>query len=670
MTNSFYNHTDGAPATQARGISQYFRNQLDAIAAGFDGVAASSSVQSQWVVYAPTATFISATSFSVAGNQTAIFQVDRRVKTVNTAGTVYGRISASVFGAVTTVTVVNDSGALDIGLSAVSYGLLTPTNPAVPATYTKVADLAASSGSSLSGHIAAGTGAVATTVQEKNRRYYDAFETFSAAQRVNVAARTGSLNIVTAVNAALLAAFTSGQKAIRFPAGRYYCGQYSASTTMFDLATYGDKFTLIADGEVEFVCETTTNDTVPIFFRATSNNKLTFKGTFSFIDLGGDPAAVGGHRGAAGIILRGAASTWRDIEFDTIKGENLTYPVACYEGTGRVQDINIDRIVSKNCYYGFNCQSQGDRVNIGLIEAELAFRPYFVYGVHTHKVRISNRNNRGTSGAVNIGRLVPGQITRDLDIEYSVRECPTGTTHVLINHIDCDATGGTIQNIKLKLDLDGDSVSTPYNPVRFVNYTGSGGSETTAASFNIVKDISIEGVASSGANPITVFASYLEAGQISIKASRFFDFDATVPEAFRFATSGSAADIRTYTPTWTGTITNPAIVDGTLTGEYSVDSAGICHYTFYLAIGASTTFGSGTWIFGLPFKARRLYNPELHVGQIRDAGTQFICATALLALNAATFTVIAQGGTANISPTAPMTWAVGDALIVSGSFAI
>jgi hypothetical protein len=79
-----------------------------------------------------TPTFISATSFSLVGNQTAIFTVGRRVKTTNTGGTVYSTIVSSVFGAVTTVTVVNDSGVIDSGISAVEYGLLASINPSIP----------------------------------------------------------------------------------------------------------------------------------------------------------------------------------------------------------------------------------------------------------------------------------------------------------------------------------------------------------------------------------------------------------------------------------------------------------------------------------------------------------------------------------------------------------
>lgn len=87
----------------------------------------------QWVASGVTPTYVSATSFTLVGDQTQAFHIGRRLKTTNTAGTIYSRISNSVFGALTTVTVVNDSGTLDSGLSAVSYGLLTATNPSFPA---------------------------------------------------------------------------------------------------------------------------------------------------------------------------------------------------------------------------------------------------------------------------------------------------------------------------------------------------------------------------------------------------------------------------------------------------------------------------------------------------------------------------------------------------------
>jgi hypothetical protein len=87
----------------------------------------------QWVVYANAPTYLTASSFSVAGDQTPTFQPGRRLKTVNTAGIVYSSILTATYAAgVTTITVANDSGSLDSGLSAVSYGVISVANTALP----------------------------------------------------------------------------------------------------------------------------------------------------------------------------------------------------------------------------------------------------------------------------------------------------------------------------------------------------------------------------------------------------------------------------------------------------------------------------------------------------------------------------------------------------------
>jgi hypothetical protein len=86
----------------------------------------------EWQPLGQTPTFISTTSFSVPGNLTATLPIGRRLQTTNTAGTIYSTITASVFTSLTTITVVNDSGVLDSGLSAVNYGILSSTNPSLP----------------------------------------------------------------------------------------------------------------------------------------------------------------------------------------------------------------------------------------------------------------------------------------------------------------------------------------------------------------------------------------------------------------------------------------------------------------------------------------------------------------------------------------------------------
>jgi hypothetical protein len=95
------------------------------------GINDTTSAPTEWIA-GPVPTFISATSFTLVGDQTQTFQVGRRLRTTNSGGTVYSTILTSAFAAVTTVTVVNDSGVLDAGLSAVSYGLESATNPSVP----------------------------------------------------------------------------------------------------------------------------------------------------------------------------------------------------------------------------------------------------------------------------------------------------------------------------------------------------------------------------------------------------------------------------------------------------------------------------------------------------------------------------------------------------------
>jgi hypothetical protein len=88
---------------------------------------------SEWLLYVGRPTYVGTTSFSVTGDQTGTFQVGRRVKTTNTAGSCYSTILTSAFSAgVTTVTLRNDSGSLDSGLSAVSYGLIAAQNSSLP----------------------------------------------------------------------------------------------------------------------------------------------------------------------------------------------------------------------------------------------------------------------------------------------------------------------------------------------------------------------------------------------------------------------------------------------------------------------------------------------------------------------------------------------------------
>lgn len=147
QANPIILNTKGLPASPiwlAPGVAVklVFKTSTDVTIRTVDNVLgvndpANVTAQDEWVTYSGTPTYISATGFSVAGDQTGTFQVLRKLKTSNSGGTIYSAISAASYNSgtgLTTVTVVNVAGTLDAGLSAVSYGLLSVTNPSIPET--------------------------------------------------------------------------------------------------------------------------------------------------------------------------------------------------------------------------------------------------------------------------------------------------------------------------------------------------------------------------------------------------------------------------------------------------------------------------------------------------------------------------------------------------------
>jgi len=83
----------------------------------------------EWRDFGDTCTYASGTSFTVSGDLTARYVVNRRIRAVGSAtGTIYGTISSSSYSnPTTTVTVTWDSGSLSSETLAISLGV-TPTN--------------------------------------------------------------------------------------------------------------------------------------------------------------------------------------------------------------------------------------------------------------------------------------------------------------------------------------------------------------------------------------------------------------------------------------------------------------------------------------------------------------------------------------------------------------
>ena len=88
---------------------------------------------SEWQASVVVPDYISATSFSLPGDQTTEFQKGRRAQFTTSGGTKYGKIINSVFTTMTTITMLMDgSDVLDSGLSVVNLSLLRATPSALP----------------------------------------------------------------------------------------------------------------------------------------------------------------------------------------------------------------------------------------------------------------------------------------------------------------------------------------------------------------------------------------------------------------------------------------------------------------------------------------------------------------------------------------------------------
>ncbi len=71
--------------------------------------------QAEWFDYGHEITYVSATSFTTPGDQTALYEEGRRIRADHpVAPTVYGRVVSSAFAANTTVVVAWDSGQLEL----------------------------------------------------------------------------------------------------------------------------------------------------------------------------------------------------------------------------------------------------------------------------------------------------------------------------------------------------------------------------------------------------------------------------------------------------------------------------------------------------------------------------------------------------------------------------
>ena len=123
-----------------------------------------------------------------------------------------------------------------------------------------------------------------------------------------------------------------------------------------------------------------------------------------------------------------------------------------------------------------------------------------------------------------------------------------------------------------------------------------------------------------------------------------------------------------YTPAWTASSVNPALGNGTLTGNYT-QVGKLVFLRIVLTIGSTSTFGTGAWSISLPVGAQ----VSSIIGALAEdssasqrwAGQVRIITTSATGDNMRIVIADASGA---VNSTVPFIWATSDSLILSGLY--
>jgi hypothetical protein len=121
-----------------------------------------------------------------------------------------------------------------------------------------------------------------------------------------------------------------------------------------------------------------------------------------------------------------------------------------------------------------------------------------------------------------------------------------------------------------------------------------------------------------------------------------------------------SADWTSYTPSWIASGTAPSLGNGTLQGTY-LQVGKIVYVIISFKAGSTTTFGTGTWSFSLPFFMKTLGAGAMGFpggGYAEDFAVAGYSLQSVVTGGNTVFTQTTAG--ADISPTVPFTWGTND----------
>ena len=122
----------------------------------------------------------------------------------------------------------------------------------------------------------------------------------------------------------------------------------------------------------------------------------------------------------------------------------------------------------------------------------------------------------------------------------------------------------------------------------------------------------------------------------------------------------------TYTPTWSGTGSNPSLGNGTLQARYA-RLGDLVLVWLLVTMGSTTTYGTGVWEFTLPVSMGGAGRFVVGVAQALDAGVADYVGVCRGDDTTDKLRVIFSSG-ASAGPTAPHTWGSGDSLALTFAY--
>jgi hypothetical protein len=259
---------------------------------------------------------------------------------------------------------------------------------------------------------------------------------------------------------------------------------------------------------------------------------------------------------------------------------------------------------------------------------------------------------------------VSGLNTTGINVKYRNRgHSLAGGCLVAIDHIDL--LGGTISGIAV--DVDVKESSATYIPVKFRNYTGSGGSETSNASTNYTQDIHLSGSCDANALSCTTTTgiSYAAERVLHFKNGYNFLFDTEILTAFQL--NQLARDQTTLT--WPSSGTQPALGNGTLTYDIDITN-GIVLLTIHLTMGSTTTYGTGSYYFTGYLPAYPPTAAAVGTWFGTNAGVKWYTGAAYLSEGGGNIGIYVNDNSNGVGPTIPFTWGTDDYLHLSIAFPI